>query len=137
MAWISQRETKIGGSNSMSSSRIWLGISGSETLLLPTGRKLTENDTEIKREGRTVSGKLLKDGITTKKQFSFSYPSTTDAVMTQLEGIYALDTTLNLLIERKDTSIDNYAVLMRPLQRQRINTVGQWLWSISVAIEEV
>ena len=84
-----------------------------------------------------MSGKLVEDNITTKKTMSLDYATTTNAVMEQLETIYALNTTLNLKIERRDTSIDNYAVLMGPIQRNRINAKGPWLHSLSVELEEV
>lgn len=119
------------------SARIWLGTSGSETLLIPSGRKLTENDIEITRQGRTASAKLVKDVIATKKHFSLQYEQTTNAVMEQLETAYAIGTTLNLQIERKDATVDDYAVLMGPIQRGRINAIGPWLVGVSVELEEV
>ena len=119
------------------SSRMWLGISGSETLLIPSGRSFSETPVAITREGRTSSGKLVKDLITTKNDFTLNYGRTTNEVKEQLETIYALDTTLNFQVERKDSTIDDYAVLMRPVESSRINAHGPWLHSVFVTLEEV
>lgn len=118
-------------------SRIWLGISGSETLLIVTGRKLTENDVMVTQDRRTLSGKLVRDIVDTKKYFRFTYDLTTNAVVEELESIYLLDTTLNLKIERKNDTTDNYAVRMNPIQRSRINAIGSWLHTVSVELTEI
>lgn len=119
------------------SSRMWLGISGSETLLIPSGRTFTETPVQFTREGRTASAKLVKDVIATKRDFSLNYSITTNEVKEQLETIFDLDTTLNFQVERKDSTIDDYAVLMKSVDSTRINAHGQWLHSVSTLLEEI
>ncbi len=121
----------------MSSARMFLGISGSETLLIPSGRTFTESPIQFKREGRTASAKLVRDVIATKREFSLNYSTTTNEVKEQLETIFDLDATLNFRVERRDGSIDDFAVLMHPVESTRINAHGKWLHSVSTLLEEV
>lgn len=122
----------------MNYGRIWLGTSGNETLLSRMGRKFIEEDIEITREGRTVSGKLVIDVIAVKKIFTLEYSTITDTVLKQLQSIYALGGILRLKVERQDTSIDIYSVIFRPFSRSRYLKPGEWLWeSINVVLEEI
>lgn len=119
-------------------SRIWLGRQGYEELLSSMGRKLTEGDMEITREGRTASGKLVLDIIAIKKMFNLNYSMITGTVLAQLKALYETGGILNLKVERQDASVDEYQVKFRPFSRARYLTRGEWLWeNITVELEEV
>ena len=119
-------------------SRIWLGKAGSESLLSAMGRRLTEEDIEIAREGRTASGRMVTDVITTKKKFTLSYSFVTGTILDALATIYSLGGVFTLLVEREDTSIDTYEVRFRPFSRARLLLAGTWYWEgIALELEEV
>lgn len=119
-------------------SKIWLGRQGYEEELSPMGRKLTEADFEITREGRTTSGKLVIDVIATKKKFTLNYSTITGTVLAQLASLYELGGILNLKIEQQDASINEYQVKFRPFSRARYLVGNEWFWeNITLELEEV
>jgi hypothetical protein len=117
--------------------RIWLGPAGGETLLSAMGRKLTEEDIEIVREGRTASGKYVSDLIAVKKKFSLEYSIVTDAILIVLKDLYELGTLLSLKIEDSNLSVRTYTVRFKPFSRARYMLPGGWLWEgIKLELEE-
>lgn len=121
----------------MSAGQIWLGASGSEVLLSAYGRKFTVRDTEITRELRTSSGKLVKEIIATKKIFNLDYSTITGTALNALLTIYALQAELSLIVYYTEIAT-SYTVLMGPLDRTRLILLDDGLWTgVSVELKEV
>lgn len=121
-------------------SRIWLGPPGNEQLLPEMGRRLSEEDFEIKNEQRTASGRLIRDVIAVKKRFKLDYSFATNAILKQLKQIYqaGINGNLVLKIEQEDGSIEQYEVVSRPFSRSRYLVGDKWFWEgISIELEEV
>ena len=121
-------------------SRIWLGLPGDEQLLPEMGRRLSEEDFEIRNEQRTASGRLIRDVIAVKKRFKLDYSFATNAILKQLKQIYqaGINGNLVLKIEQEDGSIEQYEVVSRPFSRSRYLVGDKWFWEgISIELEEV
>ncbi len=121
-------------------SRIWLGPPGNEQLLPEMGRRLSEEDFEIRNEQRTASGRLIRDVIAVKKRFKLDYSFATNAILKQLKQIYqaGINGNLVLKIEQEDGSIEQYEVVSRPFSRSRYLVGDKWFWEgISIELEEV
>jgi hypothetical protein len=117
---------------------IYLGAAGSEILLPFLGRKFTEGEIEIAREGRTQSGRRVKDVVAVKKEWSLQFSLIDDSDLQDLITLSELQTELSLKITRMDDSVDTYTVLIKPFDRQRILTVNDGLWgNVKLQIEEV
>jgi hypothetical protein len=118
--------------------RIWLGRAGLEVLMPNLSRKFSEEDTEISKESRTASGRLVIDVVAIKKVFTLEYSTVTGDVLETLKTVYALGGILSLKVERKDGTIDIYTVRMRPFGRKRVLMAIEWLWDgITVKLEEI
>jgi hypothetical protein len=116
---------------------IYLGLSGAEILLSPFGRTYAESATEIARQDRTASGRLVKDIIATKTTFKINYSLISDADLNMLKNIYALDTTLSLKVE-KPTGMYSCSVLMSPFDFDRIKATQGGLWAgVALVLEEI
>jgi hypothetical protein len=127
---------------------IYLGTLGAEELLSPFGRKLTITDTELSREERTASGRLVKDVIATKKKFTLVYETITGTALEQFLDLYAVGGEMSLLIftdsnlttttPEPEENYDNYTVLMEPIERERLLLLDDGLWSgVNVVLEEI
>lgn len=118
--------------------RIWLGVQGNEQLLSAESRVFDEEDIEIAREGRTASGRLVRDITAVKKKFTLTYEIVTGTTLAQLKAIYLSGNTLQLKVEQQDTTIKEYKVVFRPFSRRRHLAAGNWLWSdITLELEEI
>lgn len=127
---------------------IYLGEYGSEILLSAFGRKLTVTDEQINREGRTASGKLVRDVIATKKTFQLKYDLIGGSELTDLLTLYAIDDELSLQIYHAsdeggttagpEINYDQYYVLMDAISRTRELLASDGLWSgVTVTLKEV
>jgi len=118
--------------------RLWLGLSGSETLFETGWSAFYEEDFEINRSGRVANGDLVIDKIATKKKFKLTYAvmnqDTLDALMTE----YNRGVILSLIVEREGGGTDTYSVKFEPMKRTRLLAMDQWLWKgASFVLEEV
>jgi hypothetical protein len=122
----------------MADGDIYLGLSGSETKLTPFGRKLHIKSEQIVREGRTVSGRMVRDVINTKAEITLEYDWISGNDLTVLNNLYNLDSELSLKIHVNST-IDSYVVLMDPVSKKReLLTSDGGMWSgVSVVLKEV
>lgn len=122
---------------------IYLGVSGDMVLLSPYGRKYSEGDIEIGKSERTASGRLVKDVVTSKKVFKFSYEIIDGDALIDLLALYAIQDELILWIQHTDdsattteapgTNYDEYTVLMEPIpERARLLAVNSGLWENAV-----
>jgi hypothetical protein len=132
---------------------IYLGALGSEELVSAFGRVLTINPVEIARSQRTASGKLVKEVIAEKKQFTLAYSVIDGTDLQQFIDFYDLDSELSLLIYTRDeltpttsttttsapgTFYDAYTVLMQPIDRTRLLLLDTGLWgNVNIVLEEV
>ena len=106
--------------------------------LSPYGRKFSEAIVEISSQDRTISGRLVKDILATKKQFTLEYSIIDDATLTQLITAYNTLTEATLSIAYRTGETVVYTVLMQPIEYTRKNIEPQQLWEgVSVVFEEV
>lgn len=121
--------------------RIWLGPTGSEELLNSTGKcpvHIREGELDIRREGRVANGDYVADTIATKKRFALVYQVVDQDELDIILTEWKRGTTLNLKVERKDTTIDEYTVRVEPFSRRRIMAMDRWLYDgVTLNIEEV
>lgn len=127
---------------------IYLGLLGEEELVSPFGRKLIITDTELNREERTASGRLVRDVIATKKKFSLQYEIITGTALEAFLDLYDLNSELSLLIftdsnattttPEPEAIYDIYTVLMEPISRERLLLLDDGLWSgVNIDLLEV
>lgn len=117
---------------------ILLGIPGSEISLTSAGRKLSEFDNEIIRERRAVDGTLTSDIVAVKKLFSVTYELIQGTNLEAIVTLYNLHSDLSLILCDRDGSTRSYTVRLRPLRRDRITVLGDWIWSgVVLELEEI
>lgn len=121
----------------MANGDIYLGLAGDEKKLSAFGRKLSIKPEMIVREGRTISGKLVRDVITTKHEITLDYELIGGTDLNTLLTIYNLNSVLNLQIYN-DSGIDSYNVLIDTISRRRELLSGDGLWgNVTVVLKEV
>ena len=111
-----------------------LGIEGYENVIpAPVGFKVEPR--QITREGRTVSGKLVKDIIAVKKNFVLIYnPLTADQVQTLLTE-YERQVFLSFIYP--DRGQDRQAtVWFSNLPREKLLTPVEYWGNFSIVLEE-
>lgn len=127
---------------------IYLGTSGSESLMSPYARKLSIEDEQISREGRTYSGRLVRDIITTKKNIKLQYDLIGGNDLATYLSLYNLDSELSLQIYHTsdeggttaapETNYDQYTVLIDSISRTRELLASDGLWSgVTINLKEV
>jgi hypothetical protein len=118
-----------------SKGEIYLGPSGSETLITAFGRRLIIIPEEISRSDRTASGRLVKDIVAVKYRFEMPYSAIDGDNLQDLLDCYDLKSELSLLIYLTDTTTflndegETPVVLMDPLERERLLLLGEGLWT--------
>jgi len=118
--------------------RWWLGTLDSEVLFETGWSSFAENEIEISREERVANGSLVTDTIATKKLFSLTYSTMTQATLDLLMTEYDKGETLSCLVERADSTVDSYTVKFRPISRVRLLAMDRWLWrGVTFQLEEV
>ena len=118
--------------------RIWLGTLDSEVLFETGWSSFAENEIEISREERVANGSLVTDTIATKKLFSLTYSTMTQATLDLLMTEYDKGETLSFLVERADSTVNAYTVKFRPISRVRLLAMDRWLWrGVTFQLEEV
>ena len=122
----------------MSRADLYLGVSaGTLELLSPYSRKFKISNIELSRKGRTADGKLVKDIIAAKKEFSLSYDMIDDSELEKYIDLYAEDSELILRDSRADGYTD-YTVLMDPIDYERIIASEDGLWgNVQITLSEV
>ena len=124
---------------------IYLQQSGhAATLLSAFGRKLIIKPTEISRVGRTASGRMVKDIIAVKYQFSLPYDAIDGDKLQTILTLYDLKETLTLYIYFSPTTyfLNNNGVApvvhMSPVERERLIMLGTGIWvGTTVTLDEV
>jgi hypothetical protein len=107
--------------------------SGTLTLLSPFARKFSISDTEISKEERTCSGKLVKDIIATKKQFRLSYESIDGTELTNIIAKYDLKSELVLRVYSGPSTYTDYTVMMEPIsERTRLILRNTGVWENAI-----
>ena len=122
----------------MAKANLYLGTSTATLqLLTPFGRSYTVNNREQAREGRTASGRLVKDIAATKKQFTLSYNLIDDTELQKYIDLYAENSELVFRDERS-TGYTDYTVLISPLDYERIIAAENGLWgNVRIDLNEV
>ena len=127
---------------------IYLGPSGTETLLSPFGRKLKIADIALSREEQTASGRRVRDIIATKKKFTLTYEMIDGDELETLIDLYEANDEMSLLLyndtmtggttSEPGDSCDTYTVLMQPIERERVILMENGLWQgVQVELNEV
>lgn len=118
--------------------RLWLGNSGEEILLPRYNLRFQESDSEITREGRTASGRLVIDVAARKKTFTLSYGTLDNESYETLKAIYSINNIMSFKVERSNEIIEIYEVRMKPFSRQRLLLATRWYWDgITIVLEEI
>lgn len=125
---------------------IYLGLSGSEQLISPFGRKFSIVTEEIGREQRTASGRLVKDIVAIKNKITLTYDTIDGDALTQFLDLYDLAEELSLLVyfasspttDDESAYYDQYTVLMAPIARERLLLLSDGLWTgVQIVLSEV
>jgi hypothetical protein len=126
---------------------IYLGLSGSESLMSPFGRRLSIVDEEIGREQRTSSGRLVRDIVAVKKKITLAYETIDGSDLETYLDLYDLESELSILIYHTDVPTttddegayyDQYTVLMSPISRERLLVTSDGLWTgVTIELREV
>lgn len=116
---------------------LYLGVTGSEVLLSPFGRRISIKPTETTRERRTIDGTLKKDKMYLKYTFSLSYDEIFGNDLQTYLDLYDLQQELNFIIYFNDNTPSNFSVYMKPLSRKRDILLGDGIYkSVNVQLTE-
>ena len=123
----------------MSLGEIYLGVdAGSLELLTAFSREFSIKNKLLSRDERTASGRLVRDIIATKKEFTLSYDMIDGDELDTFKDLYDEEDELLLRIYTSETEYDDYTVLMEPLDYDRILMFDNGLWgNVEVALLEV
>lgn len=128
----------------MALGEIYLGASEeANNLLSPYSRTLGIGNTQLSRDERTASGKLVRDTIATKKTFTLSYELIDNPDLEIFKYWYdhsaAKGISLWLGIYFGDGStLTEYYVLMQPIDYERVLMFDNGLWgNLEVVLEEI
>lgn len=93
----------------------------------------------LTREDRAASGKLRKDIIARKRNFTMAYELADQATVDRMEELYQINDELTLEVTHIDTvNPKKYTVLMAPFSKDRLLAVKGGLWEgLSVEFREV
>jgi len=122
----------------MAKNFLYLGTDvGSLILLSPFGRKYNIKNQELARSERMASGRLVKDIITTKKNFQLNYELIDDDSLQIFIDFYAENAEL-IFRDENDNGKTDYVVLIKPIDQTRIVASINSLWgNVSIELEEV
>lgn len=96
--------------------------------LAQEGRKYSESwEDGLTREDRAASGKLRRDVIARKKNFSLSYELCDEATVQIFESAFQYNTEITLEVTHLTTT-RTYTVLMLPFSRDRLLAVWGGMW---------
>lgn len=111
-----------------------LGLTGSETSIpAPSGFKI--DDQPISREGRTASGKLVKDIIAVKKKFTLDYAALTYSEVQLLLAEYQRCTFLSFIYP--DCGSDKQCtVWFTSFPREKLLLATEYWGNFSITLDE-
>lgn len=123
----------------MTSNELYLGTdAGSLQLLSDLDRKFNINPIQFSREDRTASGRLVRDVITTKNEFSLRYKTIDGGDLTTYLDLYDENSELLFRVHSSVSNYVDYTVLMDPLGRQRLLARADGLWEgVNIVLREV
>lgn len=125
---------------------IYLGLTGSEVLISPFGRKLSIMPEEIGRRDRTASGRLVRDIKAIKNKIVLAYETIDGSALETFLDLFEEYEELSLLIYHTDSPTtddesqyyDAYTVQMEPIARERLLLTSDGLWTgVSIELNEV
>jgi len=117
---------------------IKIGIAGDTQELSAFGRVYVQRwEDGLTREDRAASGKLRKDVIARKRNFSISFDLADQDTVDRFNELFEIDDELILEVTHL-TSTKTYTVLMSPFEQERLLAVWGGMWSgLSVEFREV
>jgi hypothetical protein len=122
----------------MAANDIKLGTGGDQITLSPFGRTFSESQKIIAREERTASGRMVRDVVTTKREFKIGYDMIHDDDLADIAEFYDAQEEIALAITRPDTSEDTYTALMQPFDKERVKSIGCQYWGgVEIVLVEV
>lgn len=123
----------------MTSNEIYLGTdTGSLQLLSDLDRKFNINPIQFSREDRTASGRLVRDVITTKNEFTLRYKTIDGDDLITFLDLYDEGGELVLRVHSSVSNYVDYTVLMDPISRERLLARADGLWvGVAVVLREV
>ena len=124
----------------------YLGELGSELKLSSVDRTVVEVPLPIKKEVRLASGKMVRDVVTTKRVFNFSYKllpgkdadvADSGAGKNSIRELYNDGGTYNLRVPLDVGGYDDVTVYFGDWKEERVRTIPHYLWNLSFsAVEE-
>jgi len=123
----------------MARGEIYLGVdAGSLELLTAFSREFAIKNNLLSRDERTASGRLVRDVIATKREFSLSYELIDGDELETITDLYDEEDELLLRVYTGDATYDDYTVLMDPLDYERVLMFDDGLWgNVEVTLLEV
>lgn len=97
--------------------------------LSPYGRTFRVNPLEEARAERTVNGRLIKDILYRKQEFSLSYEIITGDAINTFTSLYDLQEELTFMWVDSDGTENSYTVHMGPFDRTRLVLIDDGLWT--------
>lgn len=108
---------------------IYIGISGSEVLVSPGGRKFTRRIVEGAREERSVNGRRVKDILWRKWEFALEYTIIDGTSLREFDMLWNMQSDLSFIWYDADNVENSHTVQMDPYDSTRLVLLGDGLWS--------
>ena len=109
---------------------LYLGPEGSELKLPPGGRgQLQTTRIEETRSEEMASGRLVKDVLWRKKEFTIPYSELKGENLEQIIELYNLKEYLNFIQVQRGGEIEEHLVEFQPFDQNRIDFHGDWYWA--------
>lgn len=123
----------------MMAGELYLGFLGNEIKLTPSGRgELQINRIEEARKDEMVSGRLVKDILWRKKEFTIPYEEIKGEDLKQIIELYNSGEFLNFKFTNEDGNTEEYLVEMQSFNQDRIDFIGDWYWgNVKIELRQV
>lgn len=123
----------------MALGELYLGLNaGSLELLTPFSREFAIKNIILSRDGRTTSGRLVRDIIAKKKEFTLSYELIDGDELQTIIDQFEQDDELLFRVYTGASTYDDYAVLMEPVNYDRVLMFDNGLWgNVEIELKEV
>ena len=118
---------------------IYLGVDTDNLELLTAfSREFKTSNKQLSRSERTASGRLVRDIITTKKEFVLSYELIYGDELDVFLDLYDEEDELVLRVYTGAATYDDYTVLIEPVDFTRVLMFDDGLWGgVEIVLVEV
>ena len=118
---------------------IYLGPGGDEIKLTPFGREPLQINPIVETRGEEMaSGRYVEDKLWEKNEFVIPYDEIKGEDLREILELYNLDEFLNLILVNEDGTEKEYEVRLEPIDRERIEIIGDWYWgNVELVLRQV